>query len=157
MKKLIIVTAIFLLGSVLACAQGMRHRESDALKKIEELEKIKIIETLGMDETTTLKFFSRRTKFRDEQSQLFQNAAKLLDQMEETAKKTGDKNDPEMRKMIDNYFEIENEIVKDRETFINSLKDILSYKQISLYLVFEKKFREEIRNVLFKERMRGRR
>lgn len=156
MKNLIFVFSIFLLSTLMLNAQGMRLRDNGPLKKIEELEKIKLIEALNMDESTTLKFFARRTKFRDEQTQLFQEANKILNQMEETAKKTNDKNDPEIKKQIEQYFNVENKILQNRESFIYSLNDILASQQIAEYLVFEKKFRDEIRNVLFKERMRNR-
>lgn len=155
MKNIIFVFSI-LLFSTLVNAQGMRPRDMGPLKKIEELEKIKLIEALGMDESTTLKFFARRTKFREEQTLLFQDASKILNQMEETAKKTNDKNDPEIKKLVEQYFNVEDKILKHRESFIYSLNDILTPQQTVEYLVFEKKFRDEIRNVLFKERMRNR-
>ncbi len=155
MKNIIFVFSILLFSTLILNAQGMRQRDSGPLKKIEELEKIKLIEVLGMDESTTLKFFARRTKFRDEQTQLFQNVSNLLNQLEEMSKKSNDNNDPEIKKLVDQYFNAEDKVLEHREAFINSLNDILTSKQIAQYLVFEKKFRDEIRNVLFKERMKG--
>ncbi len=156
MKNLIYVFSLIIFSVLTLNAQGMRNRDAGPMKKIEELEKIKIIEALNMDEPTTLKFFARRTKFRDEQTQLFHDASKILSQIEETAKKSNDKNDPEIKKLVDKYFNIQENILKHREAFIYSLNDILNSQQIAEYMVFEKKFRDEIRNVLFKERMRNR-
>ncbi len=156
MKYLLIVFSILICSTMMVNAQGMRPRENGPLKKIEELEKIKLIEALNLDEPTTLKFFARRTKFREGQAQLFQEANKILNQMEEVAKKSNDKNDPEIKKLVDQYFNVQEKLIKNRETFVYSLSDILNSHQVAEYLVFEKQFRDEIRNVLFKERMRSR-
>ena len=59
--------------------------------------------------------------------------------------------------MIDKYLSYDNEIEKEREAFIHSLSDILSVTQIAKLVVFEKKFRDEIRDILFKTRMERRR
>jgi hypothetical protein len=41
-----------------------------------------------------------------------------------------------------------------RNQFVNSLDDILSTEQIAKLIVFEKRFRDEIRNVLFDRKPR---
>ena len=66
-----------------------------------------------------------------------------------------DKNNPEITKMIDTFFGIEKQIQKNKRDFIYSLKDILDQNQIAKLLVFEKKFKDEIRNFLFKQRRQG--
>ena len=66
-------------------------------------------------------------------------------------------NEKELNSMIDKYLSYDNEIEKEREVFIHSLSDILSVTQIAKLVVFEKKFRDEIRDILFKTRMERRR
>ena len=41
---------------------------------------------------------------------------------------------------------------KGRVDFVNSLSDILSYEQIGKLIIFEKRFRNEVRKLLIKER-----
>ena len=153
MKNIIAALIAVLLLPLISYGQHMPHDDKGPFKKIEELEKIKIIEALGLDETTTLKFFARRTKFREEEGNLIKNSNDLLNKMEESVK-NGDKNDKDFKSDISQYWENQNRIIKLREEFFNSLTDILSNKQITELLVFEKKFREEIRKVLFRDRMR---
>jgi len=156
MKK-IIAAALFVLIAVLAVnAQDKRHNDQGPLKKIEELEKIKLVETLGMDEQTTLKFFARRTKYREEQAQLLMNIRTLIDQMSDLTKKNDGKADEELKKMMDQYQDLENTILRKKQEFYNSLKDILTYKQIAKVLVFERKFKDEIRAALMQDRRKGR-
>jgi hypothetical protein len=156
MKK-IIAAVLFVLIAVLAVnAQDKKHSDQGPLKKIEELEKIKLVETLGMDEQTTLKFFARRTKYREEQAQLLMSIRTLIDQMSDLTKKNDSKTEEELKKMMDQYQDIENTIIRKKQEFYNSLKDILTYKQIAKVLVFERKFKDEIRAALMQDRRKGR-
>jgi hypothetical protein len=153
MKKLVVLFLIVLFIPLAGYSQSMRHQDMGPMKKIEELEKIKLIDVLGMNEETTLRFFARRSKFKDEQRKLFGQENDLIGKMED-AVKSGKSNDSDLKSMISQYFDLENQIVNAKQKFINSLPDILSYKQISELLVFEKRFREEIRSLLFRERMK---
>lgn len=152
MKNYVFVLSLVLLFSCIAKSQERMHHNSDAFKKVEELEKIKIIETLGLDEKTTLRFFARRNEYRTGQRKLMRNASDILNHMDELVKKDTNKNNPEYKKLINKYLSVESKMVQKRTDFINSLHDILTYPQICKLLIFEKKFREEIRQVLFRER-----
>jgi len=136
-------------------AQPRRFRDTNAMKKIEELEKIKLIESLKMNEETTLRFFARWDKFKDGQHSLIEKSNDIIDKLDKAVDNNKDNNNPEINKMIDDYFGIESQLQQNKREFIYSLKDILNQTQIAKLLVFEKKFKDEIRNVLFKQRMRG--
>ena len=118
MKRIIAAVSFVLIAAFAVNAQGIKHSEEGPLKKIEELEKVKLIETLGMDEQTTLKFFARRTKYREEQTQLFKNIQDVLDQMSDITMKNDGKNDEELKKMIDRYDDLENKILKKKQEFL---------------------------------------
>ena len=152
MKNFILIFSAILLFSCFGNAQGKKHHDSDAFKKIEELEKIKLIDVLGLNEETTLRFFARRSEYKNSQADLMKSGSKLLDQMDDIVKKDNDPTNLEYKKLIDEYMGIETKIVQNRVNFISSLSDILTYQQISKLLIFEKKFRDEIRQMLFKER-----
>jgi hypothetical protein len=149
MKKLIIIIISILLTSGISYSQGREHHK-EIREKIEQLEKIKLIETLTMDEQTTLKFFARRTEFRDKLRDLTNKEDDLLDKMDSIIKSSKDKDNSKCRGMIDQYYEFEQKIFDAKKSFINSLPDILSEEQIAKLLVFQKKFREEVRDILFK-------
>jgi hypothetical protein len=53
------------------------------------------------------------------------------------------------KNLIGDLLKTRQQIVTEKQKFIDSLSDILSAGQIARLLVFEKRFREEIRNVLF--------
>ncbi|HKI77903.1 MAG TPA: hypothetical protein VKA26_05135 [Ignavibacteriaceae bacterium] len=146
------ITILFLiLLTISVNAQGRRNMHGNARGKIEELEKIKLIETLKMDEQTTLKFFARRTEFQNKVKELSKKSDDELDKISNYIEKNSDKNSIEMKKMINDYLSYSEMIAKEKTNFINSLNDILTYEQISKLLIFEKKFREEIRKLLFRQ------
>ncbi len=152
MKQISLFLIAALLFPVILLAQDRGHDDKGPMKKIEELEKLKIIDVLGMNEETTLKFFARRDKYQNDQHNLMKQGSNILDEMDSAVKKGGDKNSPELKKLIEQYLSIQNDISQQRVKFINSLNDILSYKQISELLVFEKKFRDELRRELWRAR-----
>ncbi len=156
MKKIIFLLLISVLFTAGLKAQVMifHGQGRGPLKKIEELERVKLIEALNMDEQTTLKFFARRNEYRHKQIGLFQKSNELLGDLDKEVNK--EKTDGgEIKKLIQEYLNIEDKISDNRDNFVKSLNNILSPEQIGKYLVFERKFRDEIRDVIFRERRRG--
>ena len=152
MKNIFLIIFLTISASFVIFAQPIR-RDRGPMKKIEELEKIKLIETLNMNEETTLRFFTRFDKFKDGQHQLIDKSNEILDKLENLVNNDKNNNDPQVDKLINDYFSIEGQLVKGRENFVHSLSDILDQNRIAKLLVFEKRFREEIRNALFRQRM----
>ena len=121
----------------------------DPKGKLAQLEKVKLIETLKMDEETTLRFFARRTEFLDKIQLLNKNSMDLIAKLEKSF--TEDKlSESEYKNLIKEFNSNEEQMFKEKINFINSLNDILSEEQIAKMIVFEKKFREEIRKILTK-------
>lgn len=149
MKKFIFLIVSIALLSGMVYSQG-RESHHKIREKIDQLEKIKIIETLKMDEQTTLKFFARRTEFRDKVKDLMDNENKLLDKIDDLINEPKDKNNSKYQGMVDQYFVLEQKIFDAKKNFITSLSDILTQEQIAKLLVFQRKFREEVREILFR-------
>ena len=149
MKKLIFLIISVALLQGMGFPQGREHHK-EIREKIEQLEKIKIIETLKMDEQTTLKFFSRRTEFRDKVKDLMDKENNLLNKMDDFIKSSKDKNNSKYQGLIEQYFDLDQKIFDAKKSFITSLSDILSQEQIAKLLVFQRQFREEVREILFK-------
>lgn len=151
-----LVLLLLIAFSITSFAQMHRQRGHNAISKIEELEKVKLIETLNLDEQTSIKFFARRNEHMNKMRDLKQKGDELLDKISESISKKGDENNAGLRKMISQYLSLGEAAARERTSFVNSLGDILSTEQISRLLVFEKRFREELRGILFRQRMKGR-
>ncbi len=125
------------------------HRMPD---KIAQLEKIKLIETLRMNEETTLRFFSRRTENQNKVDELENKIAQKLDELNDLINSEKKVDDEKYKSTIDEINNLRKQISIERENFFNSLSDILTYKQIAKLIVFERNFREELRDAIFKDR-----
>jgi len=130
------------------------HRKGEPKEKIEALEKIKLLEVLDMNEETAIKFFARRNEHQQKMKELFYGIDEKLDKIKDKTSSTKDDNDPELKKLIDNYLLAHQKLDEERKRFFNSLNDILTYKQIAEFTLFERRFREEIRDVLFPRKKR---
>jgi hypothetical protein len=58
----------------------------------------------------------------------------------------------ELKSKIDEINNLELQIDKSKVEFLNSLSDILSYEQIAEMIIFEKRFRNEVRKLLMRDR-----
>lgn len=146
----VIIVLVFQ-STAFAQHEGMRFKK--IREKISQLEKIKLIDVLNMDETTTLKFFSRRHEYQNKMDSLFSIENNLIDNLDSSIKEGG-KDDRYYKDQIAKYFRIQDKIIESRKNFINSLSDLLTEEQIAKYVVFEKKFREDIRKLILKQRQR---
>ncbi len=148
MKKTLSLLFVFMIIPVLVSAQGMRDHKGPRAK-IEQLEKIKLIEALDMDEQTTLKFFARRNESRDRIDNLNDSLSTITDKLEAKFSK-GDQTG--YKDLINRYLAIQKQVASEHAQFVSSLYDILTNEQVAKLIVFEKKFREEIRHLLLKGR-----
>lgn len=155
MKKFILLLIVITAVSVTLTAQRRHDRQHQVPDKILQLEKIKLIETLEMDEETTLKFFSRRSEFEREMDKIHKAIDEKLDNMEQIVN-SDNVQDEELKTAIDELNLMHQKLDKNKADFINSLDDILSYEQIAKMILFERRFKEELRRAIFKDkRMRN--
>lgn len=157
MKGILIVLFLFaaFVGPLSAQGRGMQHRSQRAQERINELEKIKLMEALNLDEDTMVKFFAKRKEFQDKVRDLNQQKEDKLDQLQDALNADNSGKDEQFfKKSIDDIKSIELNIAKAKNDYFSSLKDVLDQKQIAKLMVFERNFRRELRDIIFKERRR---
>lgn len=152
MKKIIFLAILILLSDI-SFSQITKHKRQKVEGRIEMLYKVKLIEVLDLNEDTTLKFFSRRTEHRKTMQALQQSADDKMFEIEK-AIKMNNLSDADAKKLLNEYFNIEKNIINERNSFFMSLTDILSIQQINKILVFERKFKQELKDVIIQERQR---
>jgi hypothetical protein len=150
MKTKLFVFALLLTVMVTAQTQHKRMNHMQKVKnKIEELEKIKLIEILDLNDEVMIKFFNRRKDFIEKNSQLEEKKNKQIDNLRASI----DNLDEQKGKvMIDEILATDEEIVKNRREFVYSLKDLLNNKQIAKFIIFERNFKKELKELLLKKR-----
>ncbi len=135
-------------------AQGFHgHEEKDS--RIRELERVKLIETLNLDEETSVRFFTRRNEHQNKMEELTDARNEALDNLASEIENGADES--LLQDKYKKIFKLEENILDERERFFESLDDIFNPIEKAKLLVFEHKFRRELRKLLMKERMgRGR-
>lgn len=150
MKNLLFLVLLFIMISNVPAQERREHRMMDS--KIEQLEKVKLIEALNLSEDQSVRFFARRNEHRKEIEKLEIRSEELIKLMEDKLDEQTDKNLSEQKKLLNEFLDIRIQIENKRKQFILSLNDILSQEQITKLVVFEKRFRDEIRKILMKRK-----
>lgn len=143
-----IIFLLFLILSISVFAQPMMKHQRGPKERLEELEKIKLLETLQLREEIAGRFLVRQKEFRDSQRDLMDQRDAVLIEMETALQKGKNVDEYNYEKSVDNLSEMENRLCTHREEFIKSLSDILTVEQIAKLIVFESKFKQELREAL---------
>ncbi len=149
MKTKLIVITLMLLLSASAFPQIDEVRQRD---RIAQLEKLKLIEALELNEETAVRFFARRKEHQKELESFERRTKDLFEQLDKSLKSKKPDSEREQQKIINELLDVKVKIEKRKKDFVFSLNDILTTEQVSKYLLFERSFREEIRKILLDRR-----
>ena len=152
MKTTYLILTILIIFSGSIYSQREKWRDDEMREKFEQLEKIKLIETLELNEETTLRFFARKAEHQRQQDEIQDKLSEKIDKLEVIFKSGRVATVDELKKNINEINALHSELEKNRADFINSLSDVLSYEQIAKLLIFERSFRDEIRRLIIKDR-----
>lgn len=149
MKNLFITLLTVILLTSISFSQQMKEKGMKNREKLEQLEKIKLIEALDLDEETSIRFFARRNDSKKEIQELEMKAEDIISELEKSFNSENKNQSENQKLLISELLKTREAIELKRNQFINSINDILTVEQIGKLIVFEKKFRDEIRQVLF--------
>jgi len=152
MKTIYYMLMLLIFISGIIIPQRGKWQDEEMRAKFEQLEKIKLIETLEMDEETTLRFFARKSEHQKQQEEIQEKIKENINNLEVIFKSGRVATVDEIKANINEINTLSNQLEKNRTDFINSLSDILSYEQIAKLLIFERNFKDEIRKLIMKER-----
>lgn len=142
----------FLLNAQNNKGDGDRMGREQMRERIEQMEKIKLIELLNLNEEKSVKFFARRNDQRTNYMKLIHDYSHAIDALEKEIKSGKKVKDSFYKEEVKKVLNIENKMFNSRKNYYYSLKDILTQEQIAKYVVFEVRFREEWRKNMDKER-----
>lgn len=148
----IITISILVVFSVTNAQNGPESHRRDFGKKFDQLENIKLLEILNLDEETSIKFFTRRNKMKNQTNKLMKEHYDVVSNIEQLLNK--EEGNKSYAKLLEKSLTLDKEISKTRGDFFESLDDILSKEQIAKVIVFEFKFKRDLRDMLLE---RGRR
>ncbi len=149
MKKIFLLFILFsILLSTSYSQERMRQgKDQRPLQRIEQWERIKLIDVLNLNEDTAIRFFARRNENQQKMKEILDQRDNAIGELEDEIR-SGNQNDASYKDKINALLSLENNISKARENFLRSLNDLLSPIQIAKMVVFESRFRREVRETL---------
>jgi len=149
MKKIFLLLLSFsIFLSTSNSQERMRHgNDQKPLQRIEQWERTKLIDALNLNEETAVRFFARKKESQEKIKEILDKRDETINELENDLR-NGNLNDASSKKRVEDLLSIENKIGVERGNFIRSLGDLLSPLQIAKLVVFENKFRKEIRESL---------
>ena len=152
MKILFFTISLIIVFTIQSLSQMHDRPPQHMRDKLNQLEQIKIIEVLEMNEETTLRFFSRRSILQTKMEELTEHANEIITRMEVIFKAGKVYTEEELKSLIVEANSIHSQIVQLKSNFINSLDDILTTEQIAKLIIFERRFKNELKRAMFKGR-----
>ena len=131
---------VVLLATVLAFPQ----RRMERMKRLEQLEQVKLMEVLELNEETTLKFFRKRKEFHEKRIM----SVSRLDSLYKVIEDALNKNSKDLSKILDEYTKEEKNMHSLRNDYLSALKKMLSPEQYAKVILFDRRFRDEIRGLM---------
>jgi Skp family chaperone for outer membrane proteins len=127
-------------------AQDQGLRRGPASERIEQFKKVRLMESLKMDEETSIRFFARYDKYIESLHAIQKDHNALIDQLQNLTK--SDASNSDIEKAINDIGLSEEKIAETRTKFLGELKDVISVKQIAEYVVFERNFNRNLREIM---------
>lgn len=143
MKKIILLLAICSLTLMGQIQSPMGKRPTE---RLENYKKVRMLETMKLDEEKGLKLIGRYNRHREGIRDLEEERKKTLDELEK--KVSADASDNDIQQSFKELTEIEKKMVHAKEKYLAELKEILTTKQIAEYLLFERRFARDIRDIM---------
>jgi len=117
-------------------------------EKVDQLINSKLISVLNLDEETSMRFFARKQSHRNRMKELSARRDSILYILKNKIKNK----DGSYFSDIDASLNIESEVVAERRSFIKSLYDIFSDEQVASFILFERRLRKEVRDLIMEKR-----
>jgi molecular chaperone GrpE (heat shock protein) len=117
-----------------------------AAERIEQYKKIQLIDKLRLDEELAIRFFARYTKHTNAVREIAKERNKTIDQLQHLENSEG--NDKEYDAGFKDLRDIESKLAEERNRFLEQLKEIFTKKQIAAYIVFERTFNQNLRELM---------
>jgi hypothetical protein len=146
MNAISIVFIFTLIMSTNLIAQDQHVMRGPAEERIEQFKKVRLMEVLKMDEESSIRFFARYNKHVETLRSIQKDHNALIDRLQNLAESNA--NNSEIEQAIKDIGMSEEKIAETRSKFLVEIKDIISLKQVAEYVVFERNFNKNLREIM---------
>jgi len=116
------------------------------MERLESLKKVRMLEAMKLKEEDGVKLVNRYTNHREVMQDLEKERMNTLDQLEKQLQANA--SDAEFEKTFSELIELEKRMSDARAKYLNDLREVLTTRQIAEYLVFERNFAKDIRDIM---------
>jgi|WetSurMetagenome_2_1015567.scaffolds.fasta_scaffold357707_2 hypothetical protein len=145
-RLLVVLFTIPFLMQVSSFAQDQMPLRGPAGERIAQYKKMRLLEVISMSEEISVRFFARYNKHEENIRALEMERNKLIDRLQKLSKSNS--NDADLENLITDIRMSEEKLLEERTKFIQELRDILTLKQLSQYIVFERNFNKNLRELM---------
>jgi hypothetical protein len=153
----IVIALVVVLCTGLSYAQN-RPDQFRGQQRVEQFKKLRMIEALKLDEDVSVRFFAKYNKHEDVVREINKQRDDLIDQLQEMRKAKADGAD--MEKIFTDLTVLDTKQAEERHRFLDDMKTILSTQQIADFVIFERNFARNLRQLMqemARERREGQR
>jgi hypothetical protein len=141
---LVLISILFMLTQVVA--QDQLRMQGPAAERIAQYKKMRLMEVVQMNEETSVRFFARYNKHEENIRDIGRERNDMIDHLQKLSKSNS--NDASLENVIRDIGMSEKKLLEERTKFIKELRDILSLKQLSQFIVFERNFNKNLRELM---------
>ena len=141
-------------ATLLLCAQGVAQRRGQApdqarrpaAERIEQFKKLRLMEILGLDEQTSIRFFARYNKHQETMRDVRQKQMEVFQQIQSLRRSQAP--DADYQRVLSELRGLEQRSNETKLKYMDELSEILTKKQVAEYIVFEIRFQQNLREIL---------
>lgn len=145
MKTLFYCVCVCISLSILS-AQPRGFQRPHAMERLESYKKIRMLETMKLEEQVGLKLINRYNKHRETLKALEGERSGLVDTLESQLRENA--SDAEFQQTFNALIDVDTKITDSRAKYLSELKEILTTKQIAQYIIFERNFARDLRDIM---------
>lgn len=140
-----LVFAVMFLPVVLS-AQDQLPMRGPGAERVEQFKKMRLMEELKLDEATSIKFFARYNSHQQELRALNMKRNDIIDELQGLRRRNA--SDAEYEKTLAELKALADPAVELRVKFFNEISEVLSPKQVAEYVIFERNFVQNLREIM---------
>jgi Spy/CpxP family protein refolding chaperone len=147
-KFFVAMLFVSLLPMTAAQAQKRNPAKEDrpGLDRIESFKKVRLLEILKLDEATSAKFMARYNRRMEKMRAAEGVRGEIVDKLEQQV--ASNASEADLAQTFAALADQEKKMFEKRVTFISDLKEILTPQQVAQFIVFERTFNRDLRNIV---------
>ena len=142
----ILLVALIAMSGIGMAQRGPGPGPGRAAERVDQFRKLRMIETLKLDDKTSVPFFTKYNKHEEIVRDINKQREGLLDELQ-GMRESGAK-DADLEKIVSELLALDTKQAEERTRYVEDLKSVLSTSQIADLFLFERNFTRNVRHMM---------